>query len=394
MSRVEDFQLFKGVSRELVEQALAPCPRRHLPAGEILIRPGETNRFLYLLQSGELEARLNLDASHSGFPVAAGECVGEMSIIDGRPTSAYVRATEDSELLVVPEAVFWERIAPLQGVARNLLGLLSKRMRDRTDVMLRALEERLKYQHMEKELAAAGAIQIGMLPRQRPLFPRHAEVDAHAVMFPAKEVGGDLYDALALDDDHVLVAVGDVSGKGMPAALFMMRTLTLLRAEVGAGIEASELLPTLNRLLCENNDADMFVTLYVAILCVRDGRLALLNGGHNPPLLSRGGQRFELMEGAKGPLLGVMPGARFSAAETVLRPGDRLLLYTDGITEAENLRHEFFTTGRLLETVNAAGEGDLRRLVDSVISAVTTHANGAIQSDDITLLALHYRGAR
>ncbi|MDD4881669.1 MAG: PP2C family protein-serine/threonine phosphatase, partial [Gallionellaceae bacterium] len=196
------------------------------------------------------------------------------------------------------------------------------------------------------------------------------------------------------DDEHLLVAVGDVSGKGMPAALFMMRTVTLLRSQGRGRLPDEQFLPTLNHLLCEGNEADMFVTLCVVVLSVRTGRLVLFNGGHPPPLLSRAGGPFEAVTGAKGALLGIMPEVRFQSRDLTLAPGDRLVLYSDGVTEAENPLRDMMGQERTQADLDECpAEAPMASLVASLIEGVNLFAAGAEQSDDITILALRYREA-
>jgi sigma-B regulation protein RsbU (phosphoserine phosphatase) len=189
------------------------------------------------------------------------------------------------------------------------------------------------------------------------------------------------------------MAVGDVSGKGMPAAMFMMRTLTLLRSQGCAKGTTEQLLPTLNRLLCEGNETDMFVTLSVVLLSTRDGRITLLNGGHPPPLLSRQGGPFQMIDEAKGPLLGVLPQARYHSAELSLAPGDRVVLYSDGVTEAEDPGHSMFTLDRTIASLDRqTRHKPMADLVDALFQDVAGFTLGAEQSDDITILALRYLG--
>jgi sigma-B regulation protein RsbU (phosphoserine phosphatase) len=207
-------------------------------------------------------------------------------------------------------------------------------------------------------------------------------------MNPAKEVGGDFYDLFALDGERFCLAIGDVSGKGMPAALFMVRVMTLLRMSVQAAGRLEGVLETVNRHLSENNPDLMFVTLFVAILEVPTGRLEYSVGGHNPPLLSQGGAAFGELGGAAGILLGVLPGATYPVNEIRLQPGDRLLLYTDGVTEAENPAQDLLTLGRAMEALNQAGRVQAEELAAALNAAVREFSHGASQSDDITILAL------
>jgi len=398
MSRAEhDYRwisIFSDVAPDEVDRALAASRPLRLADGEMLIAAGQENHHLYLLLSGRMEARLTLDASQPGMPILPGEVMGEMSVIDGHTTSAYVYAVGECDLLAVHEDDFWRCIAPLPNVMRNLTRLMTHRLRLNSERMIRSLEEQLKFEHLKRELAAAHDIQMGLLPHHDPLFPRHGQVDVHAYLLPAKEVGGDLYDAFPIDEGHLLMAVGDVSGKGMPAALFMMRTLTLLRAQGCGKGSAEELLGILNRQLAEGNETEMFVTVCVILLSTRDGRVTVLNGGHPPPLLSRQGGPFRVVEGAKGPLLGVMPQARFRSAELTLAPGDRMVLYSDGVTEAENPGRKMLSLEGAIASLDGHPAGDpMASLVHRLAKGVADFARGAEQSDDITILALRYLGA-
>lgn len=385
--------LFRDAPASRIAEVLATCRRIRLSDGERLIEAGQDNHHLYFLLAGHLEARLTSDPMYAGMRIAPGEAIGEMSILDGHRTSAHVYAVGECEVLAMHEDDFWQHLAPLPGVMRNLTRLVIQRMRANSERMIQANEEQLRFEHLRKELAAARDIQMGLLPHRTPLFPRHGQVEVHGHLSPAKEVGGDLYDAFPIDDEHILVAVGDVSGKGMPAALFMMRTLTLLRAQ-GSGKRPGDLfLPTLNRLLCDGNEADMFVTLCVAVISVRSGRMTLFNGGHPPPLLSRGGGPFEAVIGAKGALLGIIPEPRYQCLELTLSAGDRLVLYSDGITEAENPRRDMFTQERTQAALDDyPADGAMNGLVARLSQAVSDFAAGAEQSDDITVLTLRYLG--
>lgn len=385
--------IFAEVDHPQLAAILSASRSIRLTDGELLLEAGQENHHLYILLSGQMEARLTLENSQPGMPIYPGEVIGEMSIIDGGMTSAYVNSAGDSELLVMHEEAFWSQVAPLPNVMRNMTRLVTHRMRLNGERMIRSLEQQLMLDHLKKELAAARDIQMGLLPHHVPLFPGHGQVDVHGYLLPAKEVGGDLYDAFPLDGDHLLLAVGDVSGKGMPAALFMMRTLTLLRSQ-GCNNESTEkLLPTLNRLLLEGNETEMFVTLCIVVISVRDGRLTVLNGGHPPPFLSRQGGVFEAVTGAKGTLLGIAPQARFQNTEIMLNPGDRIVLYSDGVTEAENPARKLLSQEGALACLNRhPADGNSESLVTALVCGVADFSGTMEQTDDITIMALRYLG--
>jgi sigma-B regulation protein RsbU (phosphoserine phosphatase) len=388
--------LSHGILREvpapLLEDLVSRSRQVRLQPGECLLSPGQETRELYFLLSGSLRVNLDSRDSPHAIPVAAGEIVGEMSIIEQRPASAWVVAQEPCCLLAMPERLFWDDLVTVPEANRRLMQLLIARVRG-TDLLLQQeFERKVRYEILQRELASAGKIQANLLPSARPLFASPA-VDAHASIRPAREVGGDFYDAVALDEHRLCVVVGDVSGKGMPAALFMVRAVTLLRAALLGRGDPAAILPGLNRQLCDANDEFMFVTLAVAILDTSDGRLTYLNAGHNPPVLATGGLGFAYWTPPKGALLGVAPGASFEVRQAVLSPGDTLLLYTDGVTEAENGALGLYGNERLTQTLSSGfPHASAEAVVAAVEASVTAFAGGAPQSDDITLLALRYRG--
>jgi sigma-B regulation protein RsbU (phosphoserine phosphatase) len=266
-------------------------------------------------------------------------------------------------------------------------------MRKQNEVTRRVGEQQLKYEHLQRELAAAGNIQANILPQEFPLFPDHPQVDVFALMEPARHVGGDFYDAFALDDDHIYVAVGDVSGKGLPAALFMVRAITLLRMTLSKKKKFHTVLPKLNEMLCENNKDFTFLTVMVAMLNVKTGALHLVNGGHNAPLLAAGERPFTPLPVPKGALLGVSEKVLFEVAEYQLNPGDTLFLYTDGVTECENERQHFFSVGQMQAVLNTAVPPRTpHALITQLRQALHDFSQGVPQSDDITMLALTYLG--
>jgi len=218
-------------------------------------------------------------------------------------------------------------------------------------------------------------------------------VQAYAIMEPAKDVGGDFYDAFFAAPGLLFVAVGDVAGKGVPAALFMARTITQMRMEVVRRRSPSEVLEAVNRALCEGNDAGMFVTLFCGILDTDTGQFDYANAGHNPPLLLTTDARHAFLKLRKGIVAGIMENAPYVTDSLQLAAGQSVLLYTDGVTEAMNAQEEFYTEERLLAKLQELVWDDPRVLVDSLRADIAEFVRDAPQADDITMLALRYRGA-
>ena len=240
------------------------------------------------------------------------------------------------------------------------------------------------------ELAVATQIQTSMLPCIFPPFPDLKEFDIYALMQAAKEVGGDFYDFFLIDRTHLCVVIADVSGKGVPAALFMVIAKTLIKNHAQAGMSPKQVFETVNDQLCENNEAGMFVTAFMGVLDVTDGSFTYVNAGHNPPLLSTGGAPYEWLESKRGFVLAGMEHMKYSQQRITLFPGDSLLLYTDGVTETLNTHEELYSEARLKAFVNSGRldgctlEGQLHLLRQELAS----FADGAQQADDITMLIL------
>ena len=390
-TRLAALPLFADIPFATLEPLLLRCEYWQLPPGAVLLSPGEANHHLYLLLSGELIVHLESLASDKGFRIEAGEFAGEVSIIDGMPPTAHVSAARDCLVIAIPEVLLWADLLRVPGAARNLLRQIATRLRSRNAAMRKALEESLRLEHLQKELRVAQDLQAGMLPRA-PLFPGVAAIDVQGHMTPAKEVGGDFFDAFALDAERICLAIGDVAGKGIPAALFMVRAMTLLRTEMLNGQDPGRAIEALNLALSEDNPLCMFVTLMICVIDLRHGRLHYVNGGHNRPLLGNGAPGFRYLDQPKGVLVGVDPGAAYEPAVRDLDPGDMLILYTDGITEAENPVQEQFGEARLLEVVGNNGDLGADALVERVCAAVREFTAGAEPSDDLTILAVRYLG--
>jgi sigma-B regulation protein RsbU (phosphoserine phosphatase) len=214
-------------------------------------------------------------------------------------------------------------------------------------------------------------------------------------MLPARDVGGDFYDFFALDDQdqRLGLVIADVSGKGMPAALFMAVSRTLVKATALSGLGPAACLQRVNTLLLAENPSDMFVTLFYAIFDLRSGELTYSNGGHNPPFVIRAGAAVETIP-ADGALLGVLETARYAEHRLQLHRGDTLLLYTDGVTEAANSADCLYGDAGVAGFLAGGGGGTSEQLVHALIGDVTRHSEGIAQSDDITVLAMRYLGPR
>jgi serine phosphatase RsbU (regulator of sigma subunit) len=244
-------------------------------------------------------------------------------------------------------------------------------------------------QHHRHEMQAAADIQKSILPGPLPREGAGRRVDLHAEMHPAREVGGDFYDFFLLEDNWLAITVGDVAGKGIPAALFMAVSRTVLRGAAGHS-DMPARLSDANRLLAAENDACMFVTIFHGVLDLSTGVLRYCNAGHNPPYLLRAEGRLEALR-ATGIPFGIDPGTHYLVSETVLRPGDGLMLFSDGITEAVNQNGETYGSVRLEEALAASRGQSAAGIVTHVLGESTRFAAGAEQTDDITCLALFYR---
>ncbi len=243
-------------------------------------------------------------------------------------------------------------------------------------------------QRMEFELSVGRDIQYSMLPA--PLAPR-PEMTLSASMVPAREVGGDFYDFFMSGADELHFCVADVSGKGVPSALFMAMSKVLIKAHAADGALPSRVMERANEVLSEDNPECMFVTVFLGVLNLSSGVLRYCNAGHNPPLLRRADGAVAELAGRHGPILGVMPGQVYEGDEVLLAPGDQLLVYTDGVTEAMNPEEALYGEERL-ETLHGEQARPAAELLDAIAASVSDFAGAAEQADDITLLALDYHG--
>ena len=264
-------------------------------------------------------------------------------------------------------------------------------------VIVRSLNRRYAKQQMESsrletELNMATKIQADMLPSIYPAFPERPEFDIYASMDPAKEVGGDFYDFFLVDDDHLCMVMADVSGKGVPAALFMMASKIILQNNAKLGKSPAQILTDANAAICSNNREEMFVTVWLGILELSTGKLTAANAGHEYPVMRKANGQFELVKDKHGFVIGGMEGLRYKEYELQMEPGSKLFLYTDGVPEATNSEDKLFGTERMLEALNKDASAMPKSILAQVRSDVDGFVKDAEQFDDLTMLCLEYRG--
>jgi serine phosphatase RsbU (regulator of sigma subunit) len=277
--------------------------------------------------------------------------------------------------------------------AEDEVGDLARSL-DGTSRELRASIERLREataarERLESELRIAREIQMGILPKGEPRFP-NLPLRVDASVHPAREVGGDFYDFFLTEDERLYFAIGDVSGKGVPAALLMAVTATLLRNAARSSADPARILAQANRELSRDNDSGMFVTVFLGFLEARTGRVAYCNGGHNPPYLVAAGAPPRAIQDGRGALLGWSSGTAYHSSELILAPGQSLFLYTDGVTEANDPSGALFTERRLEALLSRDIAGPPAALTAAVLRAVGAFAGAGPPADDVTVMALRF----
>ena len=247
-------------------------------------------------------------------------------------------------------------------------------------------------ERISTELTLAKRIQENMLPSTFPPFPDRKEFDIYASMDPAKEVGGDFYDFFLIDHDHLALVMADVSGKGIPAALFMMAAKIMIQNIAMTGVSPREVLETTNNRICQSNHTEMFVTVWLGILDLKTGQLTATNAGHEYPVVTRTAGGFELLKDRHGFVIGGMEGMRYTEYELKLEPGQELFLYTDGVPEATNAQNELYGTERMMKVLNSNPNLDPQGVLEEVKADVDRFVGSAPQFDDLTMLCVRFNG--
>jgi len=307
-----------------------------------------------------------------------------------RPLSVLAGAAEDIATgnldVAIPEIKTGDEVGKLAQSFDYMTKSLKQYIAELTETT--AAKERI-----ESELQIAHDIQMGILQKIFPAFPDMPEFDLYATLEPAKEVGGDLFDFFFLDDEHLCFNVGDVSGKGVPASLFMAITITLIKTRAAKDMPPEVVLNLVNQDLSEDNPSLLFVTLFLGTLNIKDGTVEYCNGGHNPPYIIRASGEIEALEMTGGIALGVMEDFSFQSKRVVLNKGDALFIYSDGVTEAMNSRHELFSEARLEDELNRLKGLPVEDIIAGVMEKIREFSQGEPQTDDITMMVILYNGS-
>ena len=275
-----------------------------------------------------------------------------------------------------------DEIGELANAFNNMSASLQEYIKNLSSVM--AEKERIG-----AELNVATQIQADMLPSIFPAFPEREEFDIYATMQPAKEVGGDFYDFFLVDEDHLAVVIADVSGKGVPAALFMVIAKTLLKNRAQMGDSPAKVLEVVNNQLCENNKAEMFVTVWFGVMQISTGKIVAANAGHEKPIIRKADGEFEIFKDKHGFVMGAMEGMKYKEYEFEIEKGGCLFVYTDGVPEATSSESELFGMERLVQVLNEEKDAPLPDILKSVKGSIDKFVKDAPQFDDITMLALY-----
>jgi sigma-B regulation protein RsbU (phosphoserine phosphatase) len=306
----------------------------------------------------------------------------------GQRVAMWLDIALDADRILVTEL---ERIVQQKGRGELLAEIRSKNveLQESLDNLRRT---RSAKERMESELNIGREIQMSMLPLTFPAFPHRSDFDVHAALHPAREVGGDFYDLFLIDDNHFCFCVGDVSGKGVPAALFMAVTKTLIKSRAANDLSPASILSHVNTELSQRNESCMFVTVFLGILDLRRGELVYSNAGHNPPYLKRFGGELVRIDQRHGPIIGAAEGLAYKQDRETLLAGDLLFVYTDGVTEAMNARCELYTEERLRNLLSARTFSSVEDAVQVGTDDVWDYQGEAEQADDVTVLSVVYAG--
>lgn len=416
-SLLRQVQLFSQLPDAALEALAGSIGQRRVTAGEVLFHQGEAGVECFVILSGELEVLTYVGGDELRLDVySPGQLIGEMALIDRSPRSATVRALAEADLIVLGEDAFKTLLSSNPELAMTMLRSGTARVRNTNQRMIGDLErknaellaayrklqaaqaELIRLNRIEEELAVARRIQESFLPRR---LPQPAGWQVAAYSRGAQAVGGDFFDCIELSDGRIGLVVADACGKGVTAALFVALTRSLLRAASQApwifqgslARDAESVLTgalwLVNDYICrEHGDSNMFITLFYGVLDPATGALSYVNAGHNPPL-HVGVGAATIAETGEGSLpIGILPAQSYEVLRATLAPGERLVAFSDGITEAMSPTDELYGDQRFQAAIAAGAGLDAQGLVNAIIAEVDAHAAGAPQADDMTLLVV------
>ncbi|MCQ2521251.1 MAG: SpoIIE family protein phosphatase [Lachnospiraceae bacterium] len=364
---------------EGTRQLLEAMEEKTFQAGQNIVTVGaDSSDGMYIILSGNTDVLSNKGERIN--VLGAGDFIGELGLINDDVRGATVRATTEVVCANISRDLF-EEIASKN---RKIYGSFMNMLYTKTTKLV------TEQQRIKSELAIATTIQDGCLEHDFSEFNKLSNIELHAAMRPAKEVGGDFYDVFMIDRNHLCFLIADVSGKGVPAALFMTMAKTHIKNFASVGMPLSEVMFRANNALCYKNEQGMFVTAFVCVMDLDTGDVTYVNAGHNPPFVKRCGDFFGMMNIKANLVLGMMEEMKYKEEHLTLSKGDTIYMYTDGVTEALNPKQEFLGDDRLGEMLNAHSDeaGDTKTFVEKMFEEVDGFADGEQQADDITMLYL------
>jgi phosphoserine phosphatase RsbU/P len=398
----------EGIRPDVLEGLFDAVIERRYQPGEVLLLEGSVGRDMLLILEGSVEVVKDAGSSEvilsrSG----AGAIFGEMGFIDSYPRFATIRALGATRALVFPEGSLRQALIKQPELLLHTSQLLSARLRESQQQMISDLQKKnlelerayrelqdaqadlVDKERLERELELACELQQSFLPHEFPSLPGF---QCAALNLPARQVGGDFYDVFPLSANCIGLVIADVSDKGMPAALYMVLSRSLIRAEAQRSDSPRKVLLAVNRLLQELNQSAMFVTVFFGVLDISRGLLTYVRAGHDRPLLLRAANNECIVLDSRGIVLGVLDEIELEEVQVVVNSGDRLVLYTDGITDAMNPQGELFDMQRLKDLVCSAGAASARELCDVIFDRLEQYQAGATQADDMTVMVISLEG--